>query len=231
MVDWPASVRALWRETVASALLGVLGTIVSYVLVRANTEWFFSFVPYGVEDGRNPGASTAQLEKFLFDPHGISGLTFFSSWLFTHNAEVSLLCFALGFACCLPTAYLLFANGLMLGAMFALYVDHGLGISLGGWLFIHGVTELFAVTLAGAAGFRIGWTLAFPGQASRLDALKDAGRLSATVMVGVVVMLAFAGLLEGFGREMITSTVIRYAIAVTTAAIWFSYFYLRRSQP
>ena len=78
--------------------------------------------------------------------------------------------------------------------------EHGLGVALGGWLFIHGVTELFAITLAGAAGFRIGWALAFPGEQSRIDALtrRRAG-IAATVMVGVVVMLVVAGLLEGFG--------------------------------
>ena len=54
-------------------------------------------------------------------------------------------------------------NGLTLGAFFALFVSRGLGFQLGGWLFIHGVTELFAIMLGGAAGFRIGWRVAFPG--------------------------------------------------------------------
>ena len=31
---------------------------------------------------------------------------------------------------------------------------------------IHGTTELFAIVLAGAAGFRIGWASAFPGEAA-----------------------------------------------------------------
>ena len=94
-----------------------------------------------------------------------------------------------------------------------------------GWTLIHGVTELFAVTLAGAAGFRIGWALAFPGEKSRLAAAADAGRIAATVMAGVVIMLAIAGLLEGFGRQLITATALRYGIGAASALLWGSYFY------
>jgi len=41
-------------------------------------------------------------------------------------------------------------------------------------------------------------------------------------------MLMFAGLLEGFGRQLITNTLVRYAIAAATAVIWAVYFYLYR---
>ena len=226
--DWPLSVRALWPETVVSGALGILATFTAYFLVRANSAWFYDFIPAGLADGRDPGASTEALRETLFKAYDANGLGAFSSFLFTHNAQISLLAFALGFAVCLPTAFLIFDNGLMLGAFFAVYAAHGLGFDLGGWLFIHGVTELFAVTLAGAAGFRIGWSLAFPGEKARLDALKDAGRIAANVMVGVVIMLMFAGLLEGFGRQLITNTLVRYAIAAATAGIWAVYFYVYR---
>ena len=56
---------------------------------------------------------------------------------------------------------------LLLGAMLAVYATHGLGVSFGGWLAVHGVTELFAITLAGAGGFRIG-LIAFAERASLL---------------------------------------------------------------
>lgn len=116
-------------------------------------------------------------------------------------------------------------NGAMLGAFLALFASRGLGIELGGWLLIHGVTELFAVILAGAAGLRIGWAAAFPGERRRLDALAEAGRHAATVMGGVVVMLFLAGLLEGFGRQLITDTAARYGVAAATALMWGLYFY------
>jgi uncharacterized membrane protein SpoIIM required for sporulation len=209
----------------------VLGAFAAYFLVRANSAWFYDFIPAGLADGRDPGASTESLHSTLFKVTDAHGLGFFSSFLFTHNSQVSLLAFALGFAVCLPTAFLIFDNGLMLGALFAVYAAHGLGLDLGGWIFIHGVTELFAVTLAGAAGFRIGWALAFPGEKTRIDAIKEAGRIGANVMVGVVIMLMFAGLLEGFARQLITSTLVRYAVAITTGVIWLVYFYRPVRQP
>jgi uncharacterized membrane protein SpoIIM required for sporulation len=115
----------------------------------------------------------------------------------------------------------------MLGALWAVYAQHGLAVDFGGWILIHGFTELFAITLAGAAGFRIGWALAFPGEKTRLDALTAAGRLAAIVMVGVVLMLAVAGLLEGYARQLISDTVIRYSVSGATALIWLSFFYAR----
>ncbi|TGV30953.1 stage II sporulation protein M, partial [bacterium M00.F.Ca.ET.168.01.1.1] len=45
---------------------------------------------------------------------------------------------------------------------------------------------------------------------------------------GVTVMLLFAGLLEGIGRQTITSDVIRYSIGGGMLAFWISYFYLFR---
>jgi uncharacterized membrane protein SpoIIM required for sporulation len=229
---WPGAVRELWRETLVSAGFVVLGVIVALILTRESPDWFYSFVPMDLAEGRGPAASTQDLRDTLFGSHGSNGLAFFSTFLFTHNAQISLLAFALGFACCLPTAFLMAYNGLTLGAFLSLFAQRGLGIEFGGWVLIHGVTELFAITLAGATGFRIGWTLAFPGEQSRLDALADAGRKAAIVMAGVVVMLGCAGLLEGVARQLITETLLRYGIAAATAAIWLSYFYLpRRTSP
>ena len=60
-----------------------------------------------------------------------------------------------------------------------------------------GVPSASQGALAGAAGFRLGWTLAFPGNLSRVDAMSAAGRKAAILMTGVVVMLGVAGALEG----------------------------------
>jgi uncharacterized membrane protein SpoIIM required for sporulation len=196
---WPDTVRALWRETLVSAGIGILGTFAAYLLTMRDSNWFYAFIPQSLAEGRTPRASTAELARTLF-PGQENGLGFLASFLFTHNAGIALFAFALGFACCLPTAFLLLYNGLMLGAFLALFVSRGLGEAAGGWLFIHGVTELFAITLAGAAGFRLGWALCFPGRQSRQAAMAEAGGNAAVVMAGVVIMLAVAGLLEGFAR-------------------------------
>lgn len=222
--DWPASVRSLWRETVVSGALMVLGALVGAWLVSIEPDWFYAFVPADLAGGRDPAASTETLRATLDGTDG-TGLSVFAAYLFTHNAQVAILAFALGFSLCVPTALLMVYNGTMIGAFVALFASRGLGVEIGGWLLIHGVTELFAVVLAGAAGLRIGWAVAFPGDRSRLDAAVAAGRTAAVCMGGVVVMLFVAGVLEGFGRQLIVDTGARYAVAAVTAVIWAAYFY------
>jgi uncharacterized membrane protein SpoIIM required for sporulation len=229
--DWRTAVQKLWRETIVSGGFGILGALIAFWLVRSGAEWFYAFVPAELAEGRDPGASAKDLQSALSQTHGAEGVAFFSSFLFTHNAQIALLCFALGFACCLPTAFFLFYNGLMLGAMLAVYIGHGLGLPFGGWLAVHGVTELFAITLAGAGGFRIGWALAFPGELSRLDALRTSARDAALAMIGVVVMLLVAGLLEGFARQLVGSTAIRYAIGGASGLFWLGFFYAPVRRP
>ncbi len=225
MRDWPAAARALWRETLLSTALLALGAAVAMWLYAVDTDWYFAFVPRQYAGGRDPTATTAALRAILYEHGHGDMLQLFAAFLFTHNAQISVLAFALGFAFGVPTALLIFTNGATLGAMLALYTSHGLLFPLGGWLLIHGVTELFATILAGAAGFRIGWALAFPGDRSRVEAAGAAGRQAATLMAGVLVMLMVAGLLEGIGRQLITSDLARYAIAGLSGAVWLAYLY------
>jgi uncharacterized membrane protein SpoIIM required for sporulation len=229
--DWPLAVRRLWRETAAALAILVLGAVIGYLLVLGDADWFYSFVPKDMAAGRDPAASTASLRAALYSAEGRDMLSFFATFLFTHNAEVALLSFALGFAFGAPTIFLQMTNGLVFGAMFAVYTSHGLGFQLGGWLLIHGVTELFALTLAAAAGLHLGWTLAFPGPATRLDAMAAAGKRAGAVMIGVIIMLFVAGALEGVARQLVTMDVVRYAIAAASGIFWLTYFYRPRAGP
>lgn len=227
--DWPAAVQALWRETLVSTAIGLAGLVVAIVLIGQDADWFFSFIPPELAGGRDPTATTDFLRGTLFegeDAH--EGLSVLATFLFTHNAQIAILAFALGIALCVPTGALMAYNGAMLGAFLSLFISRGLGVEAGGWLMIHGVTELFAVTLAGAAGLAIGWAVIAPGQRSRVDAIAQAGRRAATVMVGVVIMLFVAGLLEGFARQLIQSTPWRWAVALASAGLWGVYFYAKR---
>ena len=221
---WSAAVRGLWRETLVSAALMALGAVIAVLLVGHDPDWYYALMPRDMAGGRDP-AATAEALRATLSGKDVDGLTVFAAFLFTHNAQIALLAFALGFALCVPTAGLVLYNGATLGAFLALFASHGLAIDAGGWLLIHGVTELFAVILAGAGGLRIGWAAAFPGERRRIDALAEAGRHAAVVMGGVVVMLFLAGLLEGFGRQLITATPARYGVAAATALMWCLYFY------
>jgi uncharacterized membrane protein SpoIIM required for sporulation len=228
--DWPRAVRSLWMETLIAVGLLALGALAAFLLVSNDPSWFGAFVPEQLAQGRTFETSTQSLRDGLYDSPGPSGLGAFATQLFTHNSQVAVLCFALGFAFGVPTFMLLVHNGTMLGAMLALYSSRGLGAEMSGWLMIHGTTELFAIALAGAAGFRIGWAVLFPGEETRLASAALAGRSAAIAMAGVVVMLFCAGLLEGFGRQLITSDSLRYGIGLAMLALWLAYFYLPRSE-
>lgn len=227
--DWPDAMLALWKETLISLVILAVGTIAGYLLVQSEPEYYGAFVPEGLAGGRDFSADTEMLRSTLYDENAAQdALGVFATFLFTHNAQVAIKCFALGFAFAVPTVLMLLYHGAMVGAFFALFNSHDLGLELGGWLIIHGSTELFAIVLASAAGLRIGWSVVFPGAATRLEAAARSGKEAATAMVGVVIMLFAAGLLEGFARQLITDDMTRYAIGLTMLMLWCLYYYRPR---
>lgn len=224
---WPDAVRSIWRETLLCVLLTITAAIVAYLLVRGDPAWFFGIIPGALSSERDPAASASFLRSTLYDPqHDM--LAFFASYLFTHNSQIAIFAFALGFAFAVPTILLIIYNGLMLGAMFAVFAGKGLGANFAAWLMIHGTTEMFAICLAGAAGMRIGTAIAFPGRDTRSDALVRVGRPAAIAMAGTVIMLAIAGLLEGIGRQTILDDGKRVLIGAVMLVGWLVYFYLPR---
>ena len=225
--DYPAAVRdALWPVLLSAALL-LLGTAVGHVLTIGNPDWFYTFVSEGLASGRGPTSTTAELRDILYDKSGtaVQRLNLFASFLFTHNAKIGILCFALGFSFGVPTAILLFTNGLMLGAFSALYAASGLSVDHWAWLAIHGTTELLAVVLCGGAGFVVASALIFPTRQSRLENLAVRGRQAAKIVIGTVALFFVAALLEGFGRQLITDTTLRYLIGASMLLYWILYFF------
>lgn len=223
----PRAVRGIWPAVMLSLLALSAGAIAGYGLTISNSDWFYSFVDPALASGRTPTASTESLREVLFEgaeTHDVEDLSVFSTFLFTHNARIGMMCFALGFALGLPTLFLLIQTGLMLGAFIALYDSRGLGVEIVGWLMIHGVTELGAIVLCGAAGLMLGYAIAFPGSRSRLANLAQHGRRAAMVVMGAVFMLLIAGLLEGLGRQLINDTNTRLLIAGATLLIWLGYY-------
>jgi uncharacterized membrane protein SpoIIM required for sporulation len=228
---WPAAVRGMGRELILVVAVTLTSAFVAYALVSSDPDWFYAFVPEELAGGRTPTATTESLKSTIVDEHSVQGLSAFATYLFTHNTRVALFAFALGFAFGVPTLFLMAYNGFVLGAFATLFVSRGLSYDFFGWLLIHGVTELFAVAIAGAAGLKVGLAIASPGDLSRLDAAKAASQQGALALIGVVVMLLAAGLLEGFGRQLITGTETRYVVAALTGLFWLSYFYIRNPGP
>jgi uncharacterized membrane protein SpoIIM required for sporulation len=225
-VSFPAAVQRLGGGMLLGIALTFIPALIGYWLCMGNAEWYYTLMPDAMADGRVPTASTEELRKYLYDNEVPGGdyLSVFASYLFVHNAGIGIACFALGFAFGLPTALLLISNGLMLGAFVALYMSHGLGIEIGGWLIVHGSTELLAVALCGGAGFGLAKGLLFPGEKTRLAALAEQGRVAGQAALGCVIMFVIAGALEGYARQLVISLWARYAIGGTMLLFWALYF-------
>ena len=225
--SWPEAVRSLWRETLFCVVLTFGAALLAYLLIRSDPSWFYSMIPEGLADGRDPSASADYLRSTLYNgPKDQGGwLGAFATFLFTHNSQIAIFSFALGFAFAVPSVLLILYNGLMLGAFYAVFASKGLGANVIAWLMIHGTTEIFAICISGAAGIRIGIAIAFPGRNSRMDSAVEAGRTAAIAMAGAVIMLAVAGLLEGVGRQTINNDGLRALIGGAVLIGWLAYFY------
>ncbi len=222
---FPAAVRAGRWHVVLSLLFTLAGAVAAFQMVSADSDTYYMFVDPSLAQGRDPSAPTSELRDQLYDEQDFNhGLTHFASALFNNNSRVGILAFALGFLAGIPTLILLLQNGLMLGAFAALYASRGLSWDLWGWLLPHGVTELLAVILCGGAGFLLAHAIVFPGSEPRVDALRRRGRQAAEIVLGSVVMLFIAGLIEGIFRQTVTSIDVRYAVAGSTALFWIWYF-------
>ena len=218
---FPRAVRSVLPELALSVLVFALGVAVSYGLVRFDDgQWYFAFVDPNLAGGRTPGATTEFLRSALYDSGGAegAGLAIFGSLLFYHNASIGLTAFALGFAAGVPTALLVFQNGLMLGAFLALYDEHGLLVNLLGWLLPHGVPEIGAILLCGAGGLAMGRAILAPGERTTRVALMDAGRRGAVIAAGSVLLFLIAGAVEGVFRQTVTDDLLRFAMATFNAS-------------
>ncbi|HEY2292015.1 MAG TPA: stage II sporulation protein M [Thermoanaerobaculia bacterium] len=220
--SFPGAVRRYPLFVLAAYVLLGLGVLAGYRMVLADPESYYSLVDAGIAEGRNPASSTQELRDILYGSSGQLG--FFASALFIHNSSVGLGCFALGFVAGVPVIYLLFQNGLLLGALAGLYQTRGLGAEFWAWVLPHGVTELSAVCLCGAAGMAIGSALVFPGRHTRMQNLALQGREVALLAVGSVAMFLVAGLIEGIFRQVVHDVAVRWSLATLTLAFWCWYF-------
>lgn len=225
---WSRAVRAIWLDICVALFVMVAGTVVGWLLVEQDKEWYYRLVPTQFADTRVPGASREQLLETLGTEQGANGLSVFAAYLFSNNAGVAILAFALGFAFGIPSLLLLVHNMAVLGAMLWLFAGQGLEWEFVAWLSVHGTTELFAILLAGAAGMHIGRSMAFPGERSVLAAASESGRRAAMVMAGVVLMLVTAGILEAFPRQLVGGMEDRFLIGGTMLALWLAYFFAYR---
>lgn len=123
------------------------------------------------------------------------GLT--GSFIARNNVAVVGLAFALGLSGGLGTAWLLFSNGMLLGAVAAHCLQRGMGRPFFAFVAAHAPAELLCLVLAGQAGFLLAAALVDPGEWPRAEALARAGREAARLLSAVVPLLLAVALVEG----------------------------------
>ncbi len=198
-LEFPALVRAEWRAIALSAafLAGGLATGASAMALDPAGARVLLPEPH---QALTPSERVARDEGH--DEHGGGEAAAFSSFLFTHNIQVSFLVFALGLTFGVGTAALLFYNGVPIGALLAQYHADGRGLFFWAWILPHGIPELTQIVIAGGAGFVLARGLVRPGRRERRAALVAAARRAARLVIGGMPILVVAGLVEGTISQM-----------------------------
>jgi uncharacterized membrane protein SpoIIM required for sporulation len=144
-----------------------------------------------------------------------------------NNIRVSFLAFVLGVFFSLGTFWVLFSNGIMLGAFQYFFYQKGLLLTSVLTIWIHGTLEISAIVIAGCAGFVMGNSLLFPKTHSRLHSFKQGARRGLKIVVGLVPIFLTAGFLEGFvTRHTEMPMALSLFIILTSAAFILYYFIL-----
>lgn len=152
-----------------------------------------------------------QTEMFL-------GITF-------NNIRVSFFVFVAGVFTSIASGYLLFSNGIMLGAFQYFFYQKGLLMTSVLTIWIHGTLEISAIIIAGAAGIIMGNGLLFPGTYSRLQSFKNGAKKGLKIIIGLIPVFILAGFLEGFITRMTgMPDLIKIAIILGSAVFIFIYF-------
>ncbi|WP_407341802.1 stage II sporulation protein M [Pengzhenrongella phosphoraccumulans] len=145
----------------------------------------------------------------------------FAAAVWTNNAWIAAQCIGLGITGVFPV-FVLVNNAVMVGATGGMMAEYGrLDVFLS-LIAPHGLLELTAVFVAGAAGLKLFWTIIDPGPRPRLRALAEEGRALFTVAIGLVGVLAVSGLIEGF----VTGSTLPWSAKITTGVVALTAFWV-----
>ena len=218
LADFPRLVREQWRFVLIAGLL-FFGSLVGIaLLVYLFPDLVYSIIsPQQVAEMQgmyNPDASRLgrAAERAASEDWMMFG------YYVMHNIGIAFQTFAAGLLFGLGSVFFLIFNGLVIGAVSGHLTDIGYGQTFWSFVIGHGAFELSAITLAGAAGLQLGWSLVAPGRLARSEALRLAARKSVRMLCGVMVFLLIAAFIEAYWSS--TTRIepwIKYAVG---AALW-----------
>lgn len=202
--------------TLIATAIGALSALKDETFVRLIMgDGYVNMTLENIKSGNPTGvyASSDQVNMFFF-------ITF-------NNIRVSFTAFAMGIFFSFGTGYILFRNGVMLGAFFTLFYQHSLLADSILVVMLHGTLEISAIILAGGAGLRMGNSILFPGTYSRLDSFKSGAKDGLKVVMGLMPVFIVAGFIESFvTRYANMPTLIKGAIILGSLSFIIYYFFI-----
>ena len=129
-----------------------------------------------------------------------------------NNISIGLRTFASGLLFGIGALVILLFNGITIGSAAGHLTATGAGAPFWEFVSSHAPWELTAIVLAGGAGLQLGMRVLAPGQLSRGQALAQAGRDGAVIIIGEKVMLLLAAFIEAFwSAQTVIPAGVKYA--------------------
>ena len=216
---FPAAVYQSWRFVAVAALL-LLGPAVAFGAWLGTDQ-------EALEASASEAVREAYLEEDFESYYSSEPAAQFASEVTINNIQVAVTAFAAGVVLCLPTAAILAYNGASLGVAAGLFADAGELPKFFGLILPHGLLELSAVVVAGAAGLRLGWAIIAPGDRSRGQALGEEARRAGVIALGLCLAFVVAGLIEGFVTGRGLPTAVRIGIGVVAEAVFLAWIVIQ----
>lgn len=150
----------------------------------------------------------------------------FAGLLMTHNIGATLMIFALGITLGLGTAWLLFYQGVGTGALAVAFYHAGATRAFATGILPHGVLEIPAMLIGGAAGFVLAQALWQARPWPRTEELARKGLEALLLVFGAVPLLVVAGVLEaGVARsaDQLISPWVKLGVAAVFGLLFLVY--------
>lgn len=144
-----------------------------------------------------------------------------------NNIRVSGIAFLFGLLFSVGSLWILFQNGIMLGAFQFFFFRQGLLFHSALSVWAHGTFEITSIVIAGGAGLIMGNSFLFPGTYRRFTSFKSGALRGLKIVGGLVPFFVIAGAIESF----VTRYADRYPVIGACAVLLslggvFSYFVL-----
>ena len=143
-----------------------------------------------------------------------------------NNIKVAFYAFALGIFFSVGTGFILFYNGIMLGAFHYMFFKYAVLAKAMTAIWIHGTFEISVIIIAGGCGILIGNSILFPKSYKRIDSFKYHIKNAGIILVSTIPFFIVAGTLEGFVTRHYQFSLILSLLIIFLSFLIILFFYV-----